>query len=113
MSPSGNAHAGGLVVLRLCSVYQLSDGADLDPSYDPVGGMQTHTALLTRELDARGVAQLVVTSRLSGPRALESVGELTAVRRVGLHTRWLRQLWAPAALRAVLPRRGRIDLVHA
>ncbi len=93
-------------------MYQLRDGAELDARYDPIGGMQTHTSLLTRELDARGVSQVVVTSRLSRPRSVERVGERAVVRRVGLRTRRLRQLWAPAALRAMLAGRARIDLVH-
>lgn len=112
MLHTGHPGGGSLNVLRLCSVYQLRDGADLDARYDPVGGMQTHTSLLTRELDCRSVSQLVVTSRLSGPQGLERVGACTAVRRVGLRTRWLRQLWAPAALPSVLARRGGFDLVH-
>ncbi len=79
-------------------------------SYDPIGGMQNHTGTLTRELDARGVRQTVVTSRLGGPTGRVRLGRCTEVVRVGLPTRRFRQCWAPAALRHVLA--AGPDLVH-
>ena len=58
-----------LRVLRLCSVFEPEDSHVGRVAYDPIGGMQNHTASLTRALDARGVQQTVVTSRLGGPVA--------------------------------------------
>ena len=43
-------------VLRLCSVFE-SIGSGVPAKFDPVGGTQTHTAELTRALDAHGVGQ--------------------------------------------------------
>jgi glycogen(starch) synthase len=115
-------------VLRLCSVFEPPrdaggpEGADprceLDPRaarFDPIGGMQNHTAALTRSLDVLGVRQTVLTSRLAAPRSVTSVGRFAEVRRTGLPMTWLRQLWALSALPRVL-RRGAtapVDLVHA
>ncbi|WP_448616410.1 glycosyltransferase family 4 protein [Modestobacter sp. URMC 112] len=106
-------------VLRLCSVFEPSTGLDDRAArYDPIGGMQNHTAALTRSLDARGVRQTVVTSRLGGPRSTAGLGSAARVHRTGVPTTGLRQLWALAALPRVLRRRpgddaGRVDLVHA
>jgi hypothetical protein len=41
-------------VLRLCSVYEAPAGSP--DGIDATGGMQVHTARLTKALDARGVA---------------------------------------------------------
>ena len=108
-------------VLRLCSVFEPA-GRDVDgpaAAYDPVGGMQNHTASLSRVLDARGVTQTVVTSRLAAPAGTTALGRHGSVRRVGVRTTRLRQLWAPCALPAVLGAalrrrgRGRPAVVHA
>ncbi|MGY1836929.1 glycosyltransferase [Blastococcus sp. SYSU DS0510] len=113
--------AGGLRVLRLCSVFEpLPDpgrgpDAELDgrtARFDPIGGMQNHTAALTRCLDAQGVAQTVLTSRLAGPRGTSRLGDGARVVRVGLPVRFLRQCWAVAALPAALRRRVGVDVVH-
>ena len=104
-------------VLRLTSVFE-PQAAVLDAGsarFDPIGGMQNHTAALTRCLDATGVRQTVLTSRLAAPTGVVRTGEHAVVRRTGLPTTRLRQLWALAAVpAAVLPalRRGRVDLVH-
>jgi len=43
-------------VLRLCSVYEAPPEAfTRSAGFDPIGGMQVHTARLTEALDARGV----------------------------------------------------------
>jgi glycogen synthase len=112
-----------LHVLRLCSVFEPepdpragADGLDrAATAYDPVGGMQNHTASLTRSLDAVGVRQTVVTSRLAAPTGTSPVGQGARVHRVGLRTTRLRQLWAACALPRVLGLRGRRrpDVVHA
>jgi glycogen synthase len=115
-------------VLRLCSVFEPAtdagqpagggSGRELDARaarFDPIGGMQNHTAALTRSLDAQAVRQTVVTSRLAAPRSATRLGRSAEVHRTGLRVPVLRQLWAVAALPRVL-RRGRtapVDLVHA
>ncbi|PRY49988.1 glycosyltransferase involved in cell wall biosynthesis [Geodermatophilus tzadiensis] len=120
--------AADLHVLRLCSVFEPPEtrrragpGAlpgELDSRaarFDPIGGMQNHTATLTRCLDARGVRQTVVTARLAGPRGTTPLGRGARVHRTGLPVPRLRQLWALAGLLAVL-RAGRptpVDVVHA
>jgi glycosyltransferase involved in cell wall biosynthesis len=117
--PSADLH-----VLRLCSVFEppratARAGAvlpgeldDRAAGFDPIGGMQNHTASLTRCLDSLGVRQTVVTSRLAAPRGASSSGAAT-VHRTGLPVRRLRQLWALDALRLVLTSPARVDLVHA
>ncbi len=120
--------AGPLHVLRLCSVFEPPAAAgrarpgglpgELDARaarFDPIGGMQNHTATLTRCLDARGVRQTVVTARLAGPRGTTPLGDGARVHRTGLPVPRLRQLWALSGLAAVL-RAGRsapVDVVHA
>ncbi|MCV2488164.1 glycosyltransferase [Geodermatophilus sp. YIM 151500] len=81
--------------------------------FDPIGGMQNHTACLTRALDGQGCAQTVLTSRLAGPRGTARLGRAALVHRTGVPVPVLRQLWALAALPRAL-RRGRpVDVVHA
>ena len=119
-SPS---HSTRLHVLRLCSVFEpapspAAEGrlaGELDARvarFDPIGGMQNHTAALTRCLDEQGVTQTVVTSRLAGPRGVMALGRSARVHRTGLRVSRARQLWALAALRAVLTARS-VDVVHA
>jgi glycosyltransferase involved in cell wall biosynthesis len=101
-------------VLRLASVFEIDSlalGAGAS-RFDPIGGMQTHTGALTRAMDAEGVAQTVLTSRLSGPRGSERIGRHSGVVRLGVRTARWRQLWAVSALPRVLRRGQRIDLVH-
>ncbi len=52
-------------VLRLCSVFEPppSAVAGKGAKFDPIGGMQNHTAELTRALDRRSVIQMVLTTR--------------------------------------------------
>ena len=100
-------------VLRLTSVFEPAP-AVLDEGsarFDPIGGMQNHTAALTRCLDARGLEQTVLTSRLAAPTGSTQLGERAVVRRTGLRTARLRQLWALGAIPHVLAGR-RVDLVH-
>ena len=101
-------------VLRLCSVFEPLTVDGRSARFDPIGGMQNHTATLTRCLDARGLAQTVVTSRLAGRRGRVPMGRSTVVHRTGLRVPRLRQLWALDALRVVLHRPARpVDVVHA
>jgi glycogen synthase len=103
----------GLHVLRLCSVFESLPG-ELDARatrFDPIGGMQNHTAALTRCLDEQGHRQTVVTSRLAAPRGGTPFGRRARVHRTGLPITRLRQLWALFALPVVLRRPA--DVVHA
>jgi glycosyltransferase involved in cell wall biosynthesis len=106
-------------VLRLCSVFEPPPEALGRPdaaAFDVIGGMQNHTAELTRGLDRLGVVQHVVTSRLGGPRSRSRMGVSGTVVRTGLPTHRARQLWALGALREVVRTRGTssgISLVHA
>jgi 2-deoxystreptamine N-acetyl-D-glucosaminyltransferase/2-deoxystreptamine glucosyltransferase len=133
--PSSPADDGGLHVLRLCSVFEpetagwpavpavaastrhIALPGELDGGaarFDPIGGMQNHTASLTRCLDAQGHRQTVVTSRLAAPAGVSPFGRHARVLRTGLPLTRLRQLWALAALPTVW-RRGTVpvDVVHA
>jgi 2-deoxystreptamine N-acetyl-D-glucosaminyltransferase/2-deoxystreptamine glucosyltransferase len=133
--PPSPADDGTLHVLRLCSVFEPEtvgrpavpavDGrpghialpGELDGAatrFDPIGGMQNHTASLTRCLDAQGHRQTVVTSRLAAPAGVSRLGRHACVRRTGLPLPRLRQLWALGALPAVWRRGGvPVDVVHA
>jgi glycosyltransferase involved in cell wall biosynthesis len=101
-------------VLRLCSVFE-PPGSALDAAnakFDPIGGMQEHTASLTRVLSQRGVAQVVLTARPPTAPWLERPDERTAVLRVALPVRRPRRLYSvPAAALAPLLGRG-ADVVH-
>lgn len=117
-------HAGaGLHVLRMCSVFEpavtltAADGpAELDARtarFDPIGGMQNHTAALTRCLDAQGHRQTVLTSRLAGRRGTTRMGARARIVRVGAPLPFLRQLWAAAALPRAIRTGSSVDVVHA
>ena len=101
-------------IVRLTSVFEppreVLEGRGA--SFDPIGGMQNHTACLTRALDARGVHQDVVTTRPPGAPAQQVVGERATVHRLGLPVRTLRQLYAPGAARAVHRLAAGASLVH-
>ncbi|HEX2102702.1 MAG TPA: glycosyltransferase [Solirubrobacteraceae bacterium] len=103
-----------LRVLRLCSVFEPPDSAiaGRGARFDPIGGMQDHTAALTRLLARRGVDQVVLTTRPPTAPWRQVLGPRASVLRVGLPVRRARQLWAlPAAVLAPLLAR-RADLVH-
>ncbi|HWC11997.1 MAG TPA: glycosyltransferase family 4 protein [Acidimicrobiales bacterium] len=87
--------------------------AALDPHFDPVGGMQFHTSQLTAALDARGVAQTVVTAWRPGAPRSEHLGASAHVYRFGGPVRRARQGYALLAA-ASADRLGRgADIVHA
>ena len=102
-------------VLRLCSVFEGEPGALDDDAarFDPVGGMQNHTGALTRCLDAEGLRQTVVTSRLSGRAGTTQRSSRVRVVRVGVRVPRLRQLWAIAGVPHVLHQGRSVDVVHA
>jgi glycosyltransferase involved in cell wall biosynthesis len=104
-----------LHVLRLASVFEPPDAALAGDGvrFDPIGGMQNHTAQLTRALDRRGVRQTVVTARPPGAPARAPMGQRATVVRHGLRTPWLRQLYAPGAARSAARAAPGVDLVHA
>jgi glycosyltransferase involved in cell wall biosynthesis len=100
-----------LHVLRLCSVFEAPEASLGATGFDPIGGMQIHTAQLTRGLDALGIPQTVVTAfRPRAPR-VEPVGERSTLLRVGFPVRRFRQMYAAAAIPAIAARR--FGLVHA
>jgi glycogen synthase len=105
----------GVHVLRLCSVFEPEPGRldDRAAGFDPIGGMQNHTATLSRCLDAAGVRQTVLTARLAGPVGVTRLGGHGQVRRVGLPIARLRQLWGWCAAPFVLVARRPVDVVHA
>ena len=102
-------------VLRLCSVFEPppSGGPEvaLRAVFDPIGGMQNHTANLTRALDRRGIRQTVITSRLGGPTMEAPFGDRARILRVGLPSRRCRQFWAAAAYHRLRTLTG-FDVVH-
>jgi len=104
-----------MLVLRICSVYEAPavsiDGAGA--RLDPVGGMQTHTAGLTRALAGRGVRQHVVTAFRAGAPRLEQPRAGVTVHRVGFPLSRLRQLYSVPALALALRLARQADLVHA
>jgi glycogen synthase len=101
-----------LRVLRICSVYE--PPRHIDPTtvarFDPIGGMQNHTAELTRALDRLGFAQTVVTSRPPGYPRLSRSGNFV-IHRVGLPVPVLRQFYGGAAAFKIA-RLSPPDIVH-
>src|ERR687897_1433603 len=86
-------------VLRLCSVFEPPPSALVGKGvkFDPIGGMQNHTAELTRALDRRGVVQTVLTTRPPTAPLSERLGDHARVIRLGLPIRRFRQLYGPQA----------------
>jgi glycogen synthase len=103
------------MILRLCSVFEPPDVAlaGRGRRFDPIGGMQNHTAQLTRALDRQGVAQRVVTTRPPGAPRVARLGRYAEVRRVGLPLRFARQLYAPAAAIELVGAAASADVLHA
>jgi glycosyltransferase involved in cell wall biosynthesis len=77
------------------------------------GGMQNHTAQLTRALAALGVRQDVITHRPPGAARHQSLAPGVEVRRFGLPVPWFRQLFSIPAALAAFRLRPQVDLVHA
>ena len=101
-------------VLRLCSVFEPPASAVVGRGarFDPIGGMQNHTAELTRALDRLGAIQTVVTARPPTAPFSERLGDHARVIRLGLPIRRFRQLYGVQAglLAPILA--GWADLVH-
>jgi glycogen synthase len=102
-------------VLRLCSVFEVPPVAlsGRGAHFDPVGGMQNHTAELTRRLDGMGVSQTVLTTRPPPAPADHAFGDHAHVIRVGLPIPSFRQMWSIPALGLVPGLARTADLIHA
>ena len=101
-------------VLRLCSVFEPPPSALVGKGvkFDSIGGMQNHTAELTRALDRRGVVQTVVTTRPPTAPHFQRLGGNARVIRLGLPVRRFRQLYGPQAAIVAPVLASRADLVH-
>ena len=101
-------------VLRLCSVFEPPPSALVGKGvrFDPIGGMQNHTAELTRALDRRSVIQTVVTTRPPTAPLFGRFGDHAHVIRLGLPVRRFRQLYGPQACVIAPILASRADLVH-
>ena len=101
-------------ILRLCSVFEPPAGVLNEDSrrLDPIGGMQNHTAELTRGLAARGLTQTVVTARPPGAPRRHRFAEGAEVIRLGWNIRHLRQLYSLGAAPLMRKLGTNADLVH-
>src|SRR5215204_4199038 len=101
-------------VLRLCSVFEPPPSALVGRGvkFDPIGGMQNHTAELTRALDRRGIVQTVLTTRPPSAPYFQRLGDHARVIRLGFPVRRFRQLYAPQAAILVPILAIRADVVH-
>jgi glycogen synthase len=101
-------------VLRLCSVFEPPPSALVGKGvrFDPIGGMQNHTAELTRALDRRGIVQTVLTTRPPTAPYFQRLGDHARVIRVGLPVRRFRQLYAPQAAIVAPILAARADVIH-
>jgi glycogen(starch) synthase len=101
-------------VLRLCSVFEQPPTALVGRGvkFDPIGGMQNHTAELTRALDRRGVVQTVLTTRPPTAPRFQRLGDHARVIRLGLPIRRFRQLYGPQAAIIAPILAARADVVH-
>jgi len=101
-------------VLRLCSVFEPPRSALVGRGvkFDSIGGMQNHTAELTRALDRRGVVQTVLTTRPPTAPYFQRLGDHARVIRLGFPVRRFRQLYAlqAAIIAPILALRA--DVVH-
>src|SRR5215210_7347665 len=101
-------------VLRLCSVFEPPASALVGKGvrFDPIGGMQNHTAELTRALDRRGVVQTVLTTRPPTAPYFQRLGNHARLIRVGIPLRLFRQLYGPQAAILAPILAARADVVH-
>lgn len=101
-------------VLRLCSVFEPPDSAieGKAAEFDPIGGMQNHTAELTRALDRRGVIQTVVTTRPPTAPWRDRMGGHATVYRLGVPVKRFRQLYGVQAAGLVPLLARNTDLIH-
>ena len=108
--------AAGIRVLRLAPHFY-RDGT-WPVAYDPVGGMQNQVWQLSRDLDAAGVHQTIVTSHIPGSQRAYRTFGLAMVRSVGpfvpaVFAAWLVNLsWFLTLLPYLARNLGRFDVVH-
>lgn len=113
---SSRVSAAGVRVLRLAPHFY-RDGT-WPVAYDPVGGMQNQVWQLSRDLDAAGIHQTIVTSHIPGSRRAYPTFESAMVRSVGpfvpaIFAAWLVNLsWFLTLLPYLLRNLGRFDVVH-
>jgi glycogen synthase len=102
-------------VLRLCSVFEPPASALTGPAaaFDPIGGMQNHTAHLSRALDGLGIRQTIITSRPPTAPPVASLGRYGRVIRLGLPISTCRQCYSLSAWRLMPGLAADADLVHA
>lgn len=110
----GVKNSAALRVLRLCSVFEppASAVSGRGVRFDPIGGMQNHTAELSRALDRRGMLQTVVTTRPPTAPFVERLGDHARVIRLGLPFGRFRQLYGPQVALLAPLLAARADLVH-
>src|SRR5439155_1025574 len=103
-----------LTVLRICSVFEPPDSAlsGRGVGFDPIGGMQNHTAQLTRALDRLEVRQQVVTHRPPGAPRTQRMGAHAVVHRYGVPVPYARQLYSVPAAAVCWSLASRADVVH-
>src|ERR671921_325422 len=101
-------------VLRICSVFEPPPSALVGRGvkFDPIGGMQNHTAELTRALDRRGIVQTVLTTRPPTAPYFQRLGDHASVIHLGFPVRRFRQLYAPQAAIIAPILAARADVVH-
>ncbi len=102
-------------VLRLCSVFETPDAVVVrrGSRFDSIGGMQNHSASLSRALDRLGVTQQVITTRPPGSPRRQPLGAHAEVVRLGFPVPVCRQLYVAAATSHLGQCYGGYDLVHA
>jgi glycogen synthase len=98
-------------VVRLTSVFECASPGQ-QRRFDPVGGMQVHTASLTRAIDGLGPRQTVITAYRPGEPRRERIGRCADLYRVGAPIGAMRQAWAGPALARALGASS-VDIVHA
>jgi glycosyltransferase involved in cell wall biosynthesis len=99
----------------MCPGFEAPPSA-LDPrfaAFNPVGGVQSHSANLTRGLDRLGIAQTVLTSPVPTAPVRERVGQSATVLRLGLPVARRRGYFAVAAAAVAPLLARRAELVHA
>jgi glycogen synthase len=103
--------APDLKVLRLCSVFEPPPNA-LSARFDPIGGMQNHTAELSRGLARRGVRQTIVTARPPGAPRYQRFAPKAEVIRLGWNLKRMRQLYSVPAAPLLRSLARTVDILH-
>jgi glycosyltransferase involved in cell wall biosynthesis len=113
---STQVQAAAIRVLRLAPHFY-RDGT-WPVAFDPVGGMQNQVWQLSRDLDAAGIHQTIVTSHIPGSRRAYRAFESAMVRSIGPIVpaplaAWLVNFsWFLSLMPYLARNLGRFDLVH-